>query len=78
MSNRTLKISVVCRSCGKSHNLMVDPVDRRDWENKVGSKRFVQNAFPYLDSAERELLVSQTCGACWDKMFPPEDEEETP
>ncbi len=73
MGNRTFKFSVVCRNCGKSHDLMVDPVDKRDWENKVGIKRFAQNAFPYLNSAERELLISQTCGACWSKMFPEEE-----
>jgi hypothetical protein len=53
---------------------MVDPVDKRDWENKVGNKRFVQNAFPYLNADERELLISQTCGACWKEMFGDEEE----
>lgn len=30
----------------------------------------IQVAFPYLTSAERELLISGTCGPCFDKMFP--------
>lgn len=31
---------------------------------------YVQDAFPYLSSAEREMLISRTCGPCFDGMFP--------
>lgn len=77
MSNCTLKLSIVCRGCGKLHELMVDPQDKRDHENKVGQKRFAQHAYPYLNADDRELIISQTCGKCWADMFPPE-EDETP
>ena len=35
---------------------------------------FVQDAFPEVEPALRELLVSGTCGKCWNEMLglPPE------
>jgi len=29
----------------------------------------IQNAFPYLDSGQREILISGICGPCFDKIF---------
>jgi hypothetical protein len=36
----------------------------------------VQSIFKDLGADERELLISGTCGECWDKLFPKEDEGE--
>ncbi|MCR8576445.1 hypothetical protein [Streptomyces sp. Isolate_219] len=43
----------------------VKPEDFRAWQNG----KFVQDAFPYLTDDQRELLVSKTCGPCFDVMF---------
>jgi hypothetical protein len=29
----------------------------------------IQDAMPELSADERQLLISGTCGKCWDKMF---------
>jgi len=35
---------------------------------------YVQTAFPDMNPATREQLVSGTCGPCWDKMWEVEEE----
>lgn len=29
----------------------------------------IEDAFPHLTASERELLISQTCDDCWNRMF---------
>jgi hypothetical protein len=65
MKDRCLEISEKCLSCGKVFSLFVDPGDLDRWLNG----ELIQKAMPYLTVAERELLISKTCGPCFDKMF---------
>ncbi len=44
----------------------------RDDMSKWLSGALIQNAFPYLDSGDRELLKTKMCGKCFDDSFPPE------
>jgi hypothetical protein len=37
---------------------------------------YAQDAFPHLTADERELLISGTCGSCFNAMFPEDDEED--
>ncbi len=60
---------VQCLSCRKIHVFDVGHADFYDWQHG----KHAQEAFPYLSAAERELMISRTCGPCFDKMFPPED-----
>ena len=48
---------------------MVNLHDMGRWQN--GS--LIQDAMPYLSADERELLISGTCGTCFDKMFGSEE-----
>ena len=64
-TNRTDCVSRICRSCSESISLMVNGQDVVDWQ---GGK-YIQDAMPYLSVDERELLISGTCGSCFDKMF---------
>ena len=72
---RTLRIDGYCNHCGSHHILVVNEEDFCDW---LCGDATVQDAFPYLSGNERELLLSHTCGKCWDKMMETlfEDEEE--
>lgn len=36
----------------------------------------IQRAMPNLSADQRELLISHTCGKCWDRMFKVDDEDE--
>lgn len=37
---------------------------------------FIQDALPNRTPEEREMLITGTHPACWDAMFPPDDEDE--
>lgn len=62
---------VICQTCFTRYEFEIDPEDYYAFRNG----KFAQEAFPYLTADQRELLVSQTCGPCFDRMFP-EDEDE--
>ena len=58
-----------CRTCGDTHILMVNAQDKKRWMEG----ELIQDAMPYLTPDERELLISGTCGTCFDKMFGSEE-----
>ena len=63
--HRNDMIQAVCLHCKKSSELAVNKQDIIDW---TGGK-YIQDALPYLSSDDRELLISGTCGKCWEDMF---------
>ena len=58
-------MQVECRTCKDTHILMVNIRDAKRWRQG----ELIQDAMPYLTPDERELLISGTCGKCFDKMF---------
>jgi hypothetical protein len=71
----TMEVMATCRFCGTTHTITVYIDDYFDWQEG----ELIQRAMPYLTPGERELLKSQTCQDCWDKMMaglPDEEEEE--
>jgi hypothetical protein len=66
IKEREFKVQVECRTCGDVTNLLINEADFTAW---FSGELLIQNAFPYLSADERELLISQTCGDCWDRMF---------
>jgi hypothetical protein len=67
------KVPFTCRCCGNDKLLEVDTSKLYQWQSR---KLLAQNAFPHLDAADRELIISGTCGKCWIDMFGEDDEEE--
>lgn len=65
-------IETHCPICHQFHYVEVNERDFYAWQ---GGK-LAQDAFPYLSSDEREMLISGTCPECWDKMFSEEEDEE--
>ena len=63
--NRADSIVKTCRVCETQHTVFVNITDYADW--KLG--KYIQDAMYYLSADERELLISGTCGDCFDKMF---------
>jgi hypothetical protein len=59
---------VQCDSCMADHVMFVHRQDMLDWMAGTG---YIQDLMPYLSASDRELLISKTCGKCFDKMFPP-------
>ena len=68
-----ISILITCPYCHKKYIVNVEEQDYRDWTYK---QRLAQKCFPYLSSAERELLISGTCKECWNKMFKPFEEND--
>lgn len=64
-------IEVQCIICNKSFVIKCRKEDYVKWKNKEGH---IQDLLGYLTTDERELLISGTCGECFDKMFAPEEE----
>jgi len=67
LTNGTL--SVTCWRCNEHHILAACAEDVDRWQNG----ELIQNAMPYLSADERELLISGTCGTCFDNMFGSEE-----
>jgi hypothetical protein len=66
----TAVVAVPCRLCQETTDLEVNFQGFVNW--KAGE--FIQDALPELSADERELLISGTCGTCFDELFPSEDE----
>lgn len=60
---------VKCRSCKEEFDVPITPQQLGAWQ----SGKYIQDAAPNLCADDRELLISNTCGTCFDRMFPPED-----
>lgn len=61
-----------CMFCGVTHTVLVSVEDYTAW--KLG--KFIQDAFPYLTTDQRELLQTGSHAKCWEQAFPPEDDTE--
>ena len=58
-------IHTACHTCKTSQTLYVPYDGLVAWlEGEL-----IQKALPTLTDNEREILKSNTCGKCWDKMF---------
>lgn len=55
-----------CRTCKEVHELEVSQQGLVRYEK---GRSYIQDCFPELTVDERELLISGTCGTCFDKMF---------
>ena len=62
--------TVTCEGCENVHTFALDQKALEAWQSGV----HVQQAFPELSDDERELLISGTCGASWEEMFPEEED----
>jgi hypothetical protein len=70
---RDLPVDIECHICRRWHNILVNRYDLFDWTSGSMS---IQQAMDYLSPNERELLLSQTCGDCFDEMFSSLDNDE--
>ena len=66
-NQRTDIFRVICNQCNNEYKILLDETDYDAWQNGDG---YIQDLLSYLTAAERELLISNTCNACWQKMYP--------
>lgn len=65
----TTAVPVVCNVCSGLYVVVCDANKYEKWRNGDG---LIQDLLPELNADQREILISGTCGACFDIMFPPE------
>lgn len=68
-----MKVNVKCRpcpDCGKAGRVEVEEEDFYAWQNHV----LIQEAFPYLNADQREMLMTGYCGPCWAELWEDIDE----
>lgn len=61
-----IELHITCRICGKVY---IVTVEKEDYEKYKSGEGYIQDIFPYLSAADRELLISQTCDKCWHEIF---------
>lgn len=60
-----------CRTCGRDYVVSCTEAEYLDWKD---NNRLIQNAMPHVPKEERELLISGTCGECFERIFRGEDD----
>ena len=65
INNHEVTVVTRCPFCGRGNEVEVNEDDYLDWQDGM----LVQDAFPYLNANEREMLISGICPTCWDGMF---------
>lgn len=63
---KRIEITVHCSGCGIDYHFSVDYDGYFRWKKGEG---FIQDLLPDNTASERELLISGTCGECFDRTF---------
>lgn len=70
VENRSHVMDVECWRCGVFTSIILNIEDLVDWMSGDGA---IEDILYYLSANERELLLSNTCGKCFDNLFHPLD-----
>lgn len=65
IDKRLLILEYHCNSCDGPQTVHVTPQQYDAWLKGL----FAQKAFPHLSADTRELMMSGTCGKCFDRLF---------
>ena len=65
INHKEVCVVTACPFCGRANEVEVNEMDYLDWQDGM----VAQDAFPYLNANEREMLISGICPTCWDGMF---------
>ena len=69
MSETILVKSKPCLACKEYEVWSLD----RDAVTRWQEGGLIQDCFPDMSASDREILISGTHPACWDKLFPEEE-----
>ena len=73
VENRSFILDAKCWHCGSNTIIILNKEDLVDWMSGSGP---IEKVLYYLSANERELLISNTCGACFDSLFVPLDSDD--
>ena len=65
MGEQKTTIRAICLRCGETTVIKANVSDVVAWQNG----ELIQDVLSYLNEDERELLISKTCGKCFDDIF---------
>lgn len=66
--NGKVLMTRTCWRCNETTTIEVDESDYLEWKRG----KMIQHALNELTDDERELLISSTCGSCFDELYPEE------
>ena len=69
MNKLKTNVRATCLRCGETTVIRANVSDIVAWQNG----ELIQDVLSYLSDDERELLISKTCGKCFDIFFSDED-----
>ena len=72
MSETIVVKTKTCTVCGEYEVWSLDRKAVESWQ----AGEYIEIAFPEMSMEDREVLITGTHPACWDKLFPEEDENE--
>ena len=61
INHKEIQLTNICPFCGEVNHVWVNEIDYAQWKNGT----LAQDAFPYLSTDEREILISGVCPICW-------------
>lgn len=73
VQNRSFVVDIQCNMCRKFYTIILNRQDILEWSSGVGP---IEEILDYLSADDRELLISQTCGSCFDSLFSPLDNDD--
>ena len=65
LNGKIKSVRATCARCGETSTFMAKVSDIVAWQNGEA----IEEVLSYLSDDERELLLSKTCGKCFDEMF---------
>ena len=66
MNKLKTNVRATCLRCGETTVIRANVSDIVAWQNG----ELIQDVLSYLSDNERELLISKTCGKCFNETFP--------
>lgn len=73
VDNRSFVVDVRCVQCRIMYSIILNRSDLVDW---LGGSGPIEKILHYLTAGERELLLSNICDCCFEKMFSDLDNDE--
>jgi hypothetical protein len=61
--------------CGQTHEVKMDDEQHEGYLKWMQGGRHIQFLIPRMSADDREMLMTGTDPECWNKMFPPDEEE---
>lgn len=61
-----MRQTLTCRHCGKKVDVEFTLHQLKQWNSR---SNLIIDIFPEWTIEQREMLLSQTCNECWNKMF---------